>query len=102
MTKYFNIINNYKFDDKTIFMKAVPSIILADGYYWNSQHVYWDFTIALDQLESKTQLCHARAVLYLSTKKYCEACMNKKIEVHKANHGCKIIYTVPVKPNTGC
>ena len=38
MTKYFNVIKNYKFDDKTIFMKAVTSIVLAEGYYQNSQH----------------------------------------------------------------
>ena len=62
MTKYFCLINNYKFDDKTISMKAVLSIILAEGCYQNSQHVYRGFTIALDQSESRTQLCHVRMI----------------------------------------
>ena len=29
MTKYLNSIDNYKFDDKTIFMKAVSTVILC-------------------------------------------------------------------------
>ena len=59
MTKYFNVINNYKFDDKTIFMKAVSATVLAESYYQNSQHVYRDFTIVLDQSKSQTHLCQA-------------------------------------------
>ena len=66
MTNYFNVINNYKLDDKIIFVKAVSSIIYAEGYYWNSQHVYRDFNIAPDQSESRTQLCHVR-IIYMDT-----------------------------------
>ena len=59
-TVVFNAINNYNFDDKTIFMKVVSSIIHREGYYRNSQHVYRDLTIVLDQSELLTQLCHVR------------------------------------------
>ena len=51
---------------KTIFMKAVSSIILGEGCYWNSQHIYRDFTIALNQSESWTQPCHVRILLQIS------------------------------------
>ena len=48
----FLILNDY--------MKAVSSIIHEEGYYWNSQHVYRGFTIAFDQSDSRTHLCHVR------------------------------------------
>ena len=60
MTKYLNVINNYKFEDKAIFIKAISSIILTEGYYQNNQQAYGDFTITLDQSESRTQPCHVR------------------------------------------
>ena len=60
MTKYFSDINNYKFDDEMIFMKAVSSISLVEGCYQNSQHVYMGFTIALDQSESRIHTCYVR------------------------------------------
>ena len=44
MTKYFEIINSYKCNDKMIFVMAVSSIILTEVYYQNSQHVYIDFS----------------------------------------------------------
>ena len=52
--------SSYKFDDKTIFMKAVSSIILAEDCYWNSQHIYRGFTIAFDRSDSRTHPCHVR------------------------------------------
>ena len=78
MTKYFNVINNYKLDDITTFIKAVSSVIFAEVYYHNSQHVYRSFTITLDQSDSWTQPCHVRVLLnihvvdsILSTKYEC-------------------------------
>ena len=60
MTKYFNVINNYKFDDTTILLRLFYPFFYCKGYYWNSQYVYRDFTIVLNQSESLTQPCHAR------------------------------------------
>ena len=56
--KYFNfisIISSYKFD-KAVFIKAVSSIILSRGLLSKGPN----FTIALKQSNSMTQLCHAR------------------------------------------
>ena len=43
-------------------MKAVSSIVHEEGYYRNRQHVYRDFTIAVDQSELPTKPCHVRIV----------------------------------------
>ena len=56
------IANLLVFND---FRKAVLSIIHAEGYYWNSQHVYSGFTMAFDQSDSLTHPCHVRISFYI-------------------------------------
>ena len=39
MTKYFNIISTYLFDDKTIFIKAVHSLFFIEDYCQGCQGI---------------------------------------------------------------
>ena len=50
------------------FMKAVSSILYAEGNY--NEQVYWDFTIAFDQSDSRTHPCHVRMNCKVKTSVY--------------------------------
>ena len=65
---------------KRILLRLFHPLFFAESYYRNSQCVHRDFTIAVDQSESRTQQCHVRITYKAHLQSYKDKVMKQNLK----------------------